>query len=104
MKSLGYKAPAQDSIKHQFAFGKNKTFDPNAPAEYIRSFAIAGPKRVEAFIMDRIGVLTNESGRSYLQSSTDTVSRHLANLGEIAVQAQSRRASVRRPWRAAPGR
>jgi hypothetical protein len=40
MKSLGYKAPAQDSTKHQFAFGKNKTFDPNIPAEYIRSFPI----------------------------------------------------------------
>ena len=40
MKSLGYKAPPQDSVKHQFTFGKNKTFDPNAPAEYIRSFPI----------------------------------------------------------------
>jgi hypothetical protein len=40
MKSLNYKAPAQDSTKHQFTLGKNKTFDPNAPAEYIRSFAI----------------------------------------------------------------
>jgi len=40
MKSLGYKAPAQDSTKHQFTFGKNKSFDPSSPAEYIRSFAI----------------------------------------------------------------
>ncbi len=40
MKTLGYKAPAQDSTKHQFTFGKNKTFDPSAPAEYLRSFAI----------------------------------------------------------------
>lgn len=40
MRSLGYKAPPQDSVKHQFAFGKNKTFDPNAPADYIRSFPI----------------------------------------------------------------
>ncbi|HEV8343688.1 MAG TPA: CmpA/NrtA family ABC transporter substrate-binding protein [Candidatus Binatia bacterium] len=40
MKSLGYKAPAQDSVKHQFTFGRNKTFDPNAPADYIRSFPI----------------------------------------------------------------
>jgi hypothetical protein len=40
MKSLGYKAPAQDSTKHQFLLGKTKTFDPSTPAEYIRSFAI----------------------------------------------------------------
>jgi len=40
MKSLGYKAPAQNSIKHQFTFGKNKLFDPDKPADYVRSFAI----------------------------------------------------------------
>jgi nitrate/nitrite transport system substrate-binding protein len=41
MKSLGYKAPAQNSIKHQFQIGKNKTFNPDAPGEYLKSFAIA---------------------------------------------------------------
>lgn len=40
MKTLGYKAPAQDSVKHQFTFGKTKSFDAGAPAEYLRSFAI----------------------------------------------------------------
>jgi nitrate/nitrite transport system substrate-binding protein len=40
MKSLGYKAPAQDSTKHQFTLGKTKVFDPNAPSDYIRSFVI----------------------------------------------------------------
>jgi len=40
MKSLGYKAPAQNSTKHQFTLGKNKLFDPEAPEDYIRAFAI----------------------------------------------------------------
>jgi nitrate/nitrite transport system substrate-binding protein len=40
MKSLGYKAPAQNSTKHQFTLGKNKVFDPEAPENYIRAFAI----------------------------------------------------------------
>ena len=40
MKSLGYKAPAQNSTKHQFSLGKNKLFDPEAPENYIRAFAI----------------------------------------------------------------
>lgn len=40
MKSLGYKAPAQNSAKHNFLLGKNKVFDPNKPEEYIKSFAM----------------------------------------------------------------
>ena len=40
MKALGYKAPAQNSIKHQFMIGKVKAFNPEAPAEYLKSFAI----------------------------------------------------------------
>ena len=40
MKSLGYKAPAQNSMSHQFMLGKNKVFNPDAPADYIKSFAI----------------------------------------------------------------
>ena len=40
MKSLGYKAPVQNSTKHQFTLGKNKLFDPDKPADYLRSFAI----------------------------------------------------------------
>ncbi len=40
MKSLGYKAPAQNSTKHNFLLGKTKVFDPAKPEEYIKSFAI----------------------------------------------------------------
>ena len=40
MKSLGYKAPAQNSTRHSFVFGKNKLFDPAKPEEYLKSFAI----------------------------------------------------------------
>jgi nitrate/nitrite transport system substrate-binding protein len=40
MKALGYKAPAQNSVKHQFMIGKVKAFNPEAPAEYLKSFAI----------------------------------------------------------------
>ncbi len=40
MKSLGYKAPAQNSTKHNFLLGKTKVFDPSKPEEYIKSFAI----------------------------------------------------------------
>ena len=40
MKSMGYKAPAQNLAKHQFTLGKNKIFDPDAPEDYIRGFAI----------------------------------------------------------------
>jgi len=40
MKSLGYKAPATNSTKHSFLYGKNKVFDPLKPEEYVKSFAI----------------------------------------------------------------
>lgn len=40
MKSMGYKAPAQNLAKHQFTLGRNKIFDPDAPEDYIRGFAI----------------------------------------------------------------
>lgn len=40
MKSLGYKAPAQDSMKHTFAFGKTKVFDPDKADDYVKSFPI----------------------------------------------------------------
>ena len=40
MKALGYKPPAQNSLKHQFMLGKNKVFNPDVPADYIKSFTI----------------------------------------------------------------
>ena len=40
MKSMGYKAPAQSTTKHNFLLGKTKVFDPAKPEEYIKSFAI----------------------------------------------------------------
>jgi nitrate/nitrite transport system substrate-binding protein len=40
MKSLGYKAPAQNSAKHNFLIGKSKVFDPAKPEEYVKSFPI----------------------------------------------------------------
>jgi nitrate/nitrite transport system substrate-binding protein len=40
MKALGLQAPAQNSIKHAFALGKNKVFDPDKPEEYVKSFPI----------------------------------------------------------------
>ena len=40
MQSLGYKAPEKNSIKHTFLIGKQKTFDPRSPAEYLAGFAI----------------------------------------------------------------
>lgn len=40
MKSMGYKAPAQNSTKHNFLLGKTKVFDPAKPEEYLKSFAI----------------------------------------------------------------
>ena len=40
MRSLGYKAPAQNSIQHNFLLGKTKVFDPAKPEEYLKSFAI----------------------------------------------------------------
>jgi nitrate/nitrite transport system substrate-binding protein len=40
MKALGYKAPGENAVKHTFALGKTKVFDPDRPDEYVRSFAI----------------------------------------------------------------
>ena len=40
MKSLGYKAPDKNSVTHAFLLGKQKTFDPAKPAEYLSGFAI----------------------------------------------------------------
>jgi nitrate/nitrite transport system substrate-binding protein len=40
MKTLGYKAPAENLTKHTFLLGKTKTFDPAKPDEYVQSFAI----------------------------------------------------------------
>jgi nitrate/nitrite transport system substrate-binding protein len=40
MKSLGYKAPEKNSVTHAFALGKQKTFDPSKPAEYLAGFGI----------------------------------------------------------------
>jgi nitrate/nitrite transport system substrate-binding protein len=40
MKSLGYKAPAQNSARHTFLLGKTKVFDAAKPEEYIKTFDI----------------------------------------------------------------
>lgn len=40
LRALGRSAPAHDSTKHAFLLGRNKTFDPNRPEEYLNSFAI----------------------------------------------------------------
>jgi nitrate/nitrite transport system substrate-binding protein len=40
MKSLGHKAPEKNFLTHAFALGKQKTFDPSKPAEYLAGFAI----------------------------------------------------------------
>jgi nitrate/nitrite transport system substrate-binding protein len=40
MRSMGYAAPAQNSLKHTFAFGKTRVFDPDRPEDYVKSFAI----------------------------------------------------------------
>jgi nitrate/nitrite transport system substrate-binding protein len=40
MRSLGVKTPGASSIKHTFALGKTKVFDPDKPDDYLRSFAI----------------------------------------------------------------
>jgi nitrate/nitrite transport system substrate-binding protein len=40
MKSLGYKAPEKNTVTHTFLIGKQKTFDPSKPAEYLAGFPI----------------------------------------------------------------
>jgi len=40
MKALGYKAPGENSVKHTFALGKTKVFDPDRAEDYVKSFPI----------------------------------------------------------------
>ena len=40
MKALGYKAPDANSVKHEFAHGRTKLFDPDKPEDYLKTFAI----------------------------------------------------------------
>src|SRR5262244_1390398 len=40
MKALGYKAPDANSVKHAFAYGRTKVFDPDKPEDYLKSFVI----------------------------------------------------------------
>jgi nitrate/nitrite transport system substrate-binding protein len=41
MRSLGQKAPDGNAVKHTFALGKTRVFDPDRPEEYLKSFAIS---------------------------------------------------------------
>ena len=41
MRSLGQKAPDGNAVKHIFALGKTRVFDPDRPEDYLRSFAIS---------------------------------------------------------------
>ena len=40
MKGLGFKAPGENSVKHAFALGRTKVFDPDRAEEYVKSFPI----------------------------------------------------------------
>ncbi len=40
MKALGFKAPGENAIKHTFALGKTRVFDPDRAEEYVKSFPI----------------------------------------------------------------
>src|SRR5882672_10937355 len=40
LNSLGYKAPDTASVKHTFALGKTKVFDPDRADDYLKSFPI----------------------------------------------------------------
>jgi len=40
LKTLGYKTPDTTSMKHTFALGKTRIFDPDKPDDYLRSFPI----------------------------------------------------------------
>jgi nitrate/nitrite transport system substrate-binding protein len=40
MRALGQKAPEVNALKHAFALGKTRVFDPDRPEDYVRSFAI----------------------------------------------------------------
>ena len=41
MRTLGQKAPEGNAVKHTFALGKTRVFDPDKPEEYLKSFAIS---------------------------------------------------------------
>src|SRR6267143_3572596 len=40
MRVLGQKPPEVNAVKHAFAFGKTRVFDPDKPDDYLKSFAI----------------------------------------------------------------
>jgi nitrate/nitrite transport system substrate-binding protein len=40
MKSLGVRAPEKNQVVHAFAHGRQKTFDPARPEEYLKGFTI----------------------------------------------------------------
>src|SRR2546425_10186171 len=40
MRTLGQKAPEVNAVKHTFALGKTRVFDPDKPEDYMKSFAI----------------------------------------------------------------
>jgi nitrate/nitrite transport system substrate-binding protein len=40
LKALGQRAPEANSVKHAFALGRTKSFDPDRPDDYLKSFAI----------------------------------------------------------------
>jgi len=40
MKSLGVRAPEKNMVAHVFAHGRQKTFDPTRPEEYLKAFPI----------------------------------------------------------------
>jgi nitrate/nitrite transport system substrate-binding protein len=40
MRTLGFKAPGENSVKHTFVLGKTKVFDPDRAEEYMKSFPI----------------------------------------------------------------
>jgi len=40
MRVLGQKPPEVNAIKHAFALGKTRVFDPDKPDDYLKSFAI----------------------------------------------------------------
>jgi nitrate/nitrite transport system substrate-binding protein len=41
LRALGQKAPDSNTVKHTFALGKTRVFDPDKPEEYLKSFAIS---------------------------------------------------------------
>jgi hypothetical protein len=40
MKALGVRAPEKNMVAHAFAHGRQKTFDPTRPEEYLKGFPI----------------------------------------------------------------